>query len=108
MFERMTQKTYVATVHRVLNNTSGKDRISLPVFFNPNVKTHVPILEVPQYLLSKRPQDVQSDVKAEQLLQYPVYGESAFRGLSRSHPMVASKWYEYQDDVWRRRVQSVL
>ncbi|KAI8582064.1 hypothetical protein K450DRAFT_278450 [Umbelopsis ramanniana AG] len=106
MFERMTQKTYVATVHRVLNNTSGKDRLSLPVFFNPNVATQVPVLQVPEYLLASRPKDVQSDVKEEQLLQYPVYGESAFRGLSRSHPMVASKWYSYQGDVWRRKVQA--
>ncbi|KAH8553844.1 hypothetical protein BGW37DRAFT_482455 [Umbelopsis sp. PMI_123] len=106
MFERMTQKTYVATVHRVLNNTSGKDRLSLPVFFNPNVKTQVPILDVPEHLLANRPKDVQSDVKEEQLLQYPVYGESAFRGLSRSHPMVANKWYSFHEDVWRRKSQT--
>ncbi|KAG2183780.1 hypothetical protein INT43_006791 [Umbelopsis isabellina] len=106
MFERMTQKTYTATVHRVLNNTSGKDRISLPVFCNPNVATQVPVLDIPEHLLAQRPKDVQSDVKTEQLLQYPVYGESAFRGLSRSHPMVANKWYENRYGNWRRRTQA--
>lgn len=40
--ERMTGGLYHATVHRVLNNTSGQDRYSIPFFFDPALDAKIP------------------------------------------------------------------
>ncbi|KAF9398550.1 hypothetical protein BGZ94_005969 [Podila epigama] len=40
--ERLTGGLYHATVHRVLNNTSGHDRYSIPFFFDPTLNAQVP------------------------------------------------------------------
>ncbi|KAF9018527.1 hypothetical protein BGZ52_004219 [Haplosporangium bisporale] len=40
--ERLTDGLYHATVHRVLNNTSGHDRYSIPFFFDPALHAQIP------------------------------------------------------------------
>lgn len=41
MLERMTGGLYKSTPHRVTLNTSGRDRISLPFFFDPNFAARI-------------------------------------------------------------------
>jgi polar amino acid transport system ATP-binding protein len=41
MLERMTGGLYKSTPHRVVLNTSGRDRISLPFFFDPNFAARI-------------------------------------------------------------------
>jgi isopenicillin N synthase-like dioxygenase len=40
--EELTGGLYHATVHRVMNNTSGKDRYSIPFFFDPSLNARIP------------------------------------------------------------------
>ncbi|KAG0365294.1 hypothetical protein BGZ54_006678 [Gamsiella multidivaricata] len=39
--EKLTGGLYHATVHRVLNNTSGQDRYSIPFFFDPSLDAQI-------------------------------------------------------------------
>ncbi len=45
MLDRMTGGLYRSTPHRVVRNTSGHDRISIPLFFDPNFESHVQRIE---------------------------------------------------------------
>ena len=48
MLERMTGGWYRSTAHRVVRNTSGQDRLSFPLFFDPNYFAKVqPIAGLP-------------------------------------------------------------
>lgn len=41
MLDRMTGGLYKSTPHRVTRNTSGRDRLSFPLFFDPNFEARV-------------------------------------------------------------------
>lgn len=45
MLERMTGGWYRSTAHRVIRNTSGYDRLSFPLFFDPNYFAQVQPIE---------------------------------------------------------------
>ncbi len=45
MLERMTGGLYRSTPHRVARNTSGRDRLSFPLFFDPNFHARVQPIE---------------------------------------------------------------
>eukprot|EP01031_Cornospumella_fuschlensis_P002112 gene2112-2643_t len=48
MLDRMTRGLYRSTPHRVRLNTSGRDRISVPLFFDPHFfSTPAPIAGLP-------------------------------------------------------------
>lgn len=40
--EKLTGGLYHATMHRVMNNCSGKDRYSIPFFFDPSLDARIP------------------------------------------------------------------
>jgi isopenicillin N synthase-like dioxygenase len=45
MLDRMTGGLYRSTPHRVKRNTSGRDRLSFPLFFDPNFEARVQRIE---------------------------------------------------------------
>jgi len=45
MLDRMTGGLYKSTPHRVMRNTSGRDRLSFPLFFDPNFEARVQRIE---------------------------------------------------------------
>jgi len=45
MLDRMTGGLYKSTPHRVTRNTSGRDRLSFPLFFDPNFEARVQRIE---------------------------------------------------------------
>jgi isopenicillin N synthase-like dioxygenase len=45
MLDRMTGGLYRSTPHRVVRNTSGRDRLSFPLFFDPNFNSRVERIE---------------------------------------------------------------
>ena len=45
MLDRMTGGLYRSTPHRVVRNTSGRDRLSFPLFFDPNFEARVQRIE---------------------------------------------------------------
>ena len=45
MLDRMTGGRYKSTPHRVKRNTSGRDRLSFPLFFDPNFEARVQRIE---------------------------------------------------------------
>jgi polar amino acid transport system ATP-binding protein len=55
MLELMTRGLYVSTPHRVVLNTSGRDRISMPFFFDPAFDA--PVRPIPGLGGAQRPQD---------------------------------------------------
>ena len=107
--ERLTNRTFIATTHRVLNNPEDQDRFSIPVFLAPSLDTRVPQALTPatsaEEETDKNAKTVISDVKENQLLQDEIYGVNELKGFFRSHPRIRDRWYQYDEEskVWSRR-----
>lgn len=78
-----------ATVHRVLPTPVGRDRISVPFFYNPSLRSQLPRVPLPPDLAAEA-RGVSQD---EADVLHAVYGENAFASRLRSHPNVAQKYY---------------
>jgi len=85
LLELATDGYLKATVHRVLAPPAGEDRVSIPFFFNPSLRSRMPVLDLPPEL-RERATGVTSDPDNP---IYAVYGENALKYRLRAHPDVA-------------------
>ncbi|KAF9216965.1 hypothetical protein BGZ59_007110 [Podila verticillata] len=107
--ERLTDGAYQATVHRVLNNTSGQDRYSIPFFFDPALDAQIPS-RLKESGKNKVMMIDSENASLEDLVEglnihdglapYPKKdtqtwsnGEHIFETVHRCHPEVYSRWY---------------
>lgn len=75
-----------ATVHRVASPLIGRDRISIPFFFNPALDTSIPLLELSAQLRAEA-----TGVTADPSNPiFGVFGENALKSRLRAHPNVAA------------------
>ncbi|KAF9154561.1 hypothetical protein BGX21_008478 [Mortierella sp. AD011] len=104
--EKMTGGLYNATVHRVLNNTSGKDRYSIPFFFDPSLNARIPFeienLDTSAELDYTTVKQDQVDELAHKLGTSSIddstsqswsSGAHIFETVHRCHPEVYARWY---------------
>ncbi|KAF9187592.1 hypothetical protein BGZ50_001880 [Haplosporangium sp. Z 11] len=108
VIEKLTGGLYHATVHRVLNNTSGRDRYSIPFFFDPALDAKIPHLI--HNLDKSRHLDYSKDevVPLEEMvcglsvtMNEPSSteegwsnGANIFETVHRCHPEVYERWYQ--------------
>lgn len=87
--EYATQGYLRATNHRVISPRWPDDRISVPFFFNPQLDTSLPLIELPAELAAQArgvTQDPTNPIHA-------LYGENALKSRLRAHPDVAARWH---------------
>jgi isopenicillin N synthase-like dioxygenase len=51
MLDRLTKGIYRSTPHRVIN-TSKRNRLSFPLFFDPNFDARIPAIQIPEHWVS--------------------------------------------------------
>ena len=78
-----------ATPHRVLS--SGRERVSVPFFYNPRLEAVVRPLALPAELEWEREEGERWRNPANELIAE--YGANAFKSLARSHPAVLRRWH---------------
>ncbi|MCV7424066.1 isopenicillin N synthase family oxygenase [Mycobacterium yunnanensis] len=86
LLEFATSGYLKATVHRVVSPHDGRDRISIPFFFNPALSARIPRLELPAELAA-RAAGVTEDVGNA---IHDTYGANALKSRLRAHPDVAA------------------
>jgi isopenicillin N synthase-like dioxygenase len=83
---------FLATPHRVLRNTATRNRISVPLFYNPVLSAKIQPLE--ESLMShvewERPNNYENWCRENNAMLSSV-GDNTFKSLARSHPEVFQK-----------------
>ncbi|KAF9207863.1 hypothetical protein BGZ49_010347 [Haplosporangium sp. Z 27] len=111
--ERLTCGLYHATVHRVLNNTSGQDRYSIPFFFDPSLNARIPFaienLDTSaelDFTAASALKDEDANQMEELVRSFDISaisssssqegwssGAHIFETVHRCHPEVYARWY---------------
>ncbi|NOJ61135.1 isopenicillin N synthase family oxygenase [Arthrobacter sp. 260] len=87
MLELATNGFLKATLHRVISQADGAERISLPFFYNPALDATMPALTMsPQY--HAKATGLSVDPTDSPILE--TYGDNALRYRLRAHPNVAA------------------
>lgn len=86
LLEVATDGYLTATIHRVLPTEPGKDRISIPFFYNPALDASLPEVSLPADLKAQA-RGISVD---ERDALHAVYGKNALESRLRSHPNVAT------------------
>lgn len=104
ILERLTNQTFVATTHRVVNKALAnyEDRFSIPVFISPALETKIPQINLTK---ATKKREIISDVKQDQLLQDEIYGVNELNGFIRSHKETRDAWYYFNEEQkqWKRK-----
>ena len=83
---------FLATPHRVVANTNDRNRISVPLFYNPILSAKIEPLQESQIKseLWERPQayDQNQHWRRKNNAMLATVGENTFKSLARSHPKV--------------------
>jgi isopenicillin N synthase-like dioxygenase len=89
--EILSGSYFRATPHRVLANTTQKERISVPIFYNPSLPASIQPIEnnLMQNLQWERPKDKHWRMTSNAMLT--CVGDNTFKSLARSHPLVFQK-----------------
>ncbi|KPV72149.1 uncharacterized protein RHOBADRAFT_55985 [Rhodotorula graminis WP1] len=103
--ERFSAGLYAATTHRVLPTRSSSARLSIPFFFCPRLDALVPVLspsDIHPALLDEAARTANGAEKKSEVrqgdLHEEVFGLAAWRGITRSHGDVWTKFYGREVD----------
>jgi len=89
--EILSNGYFLATPHRVLRNSSGKTRTSVPLFYNPRLDARIsPVVPTvgESSLPWERPDRNKKHWRMKNNSMLDTVGDNTFKSLARSHPAV--------------------